>query len=364
MHKKIIALAVAGLAAAPAFAQSSVAVYGLIDMGFSHRSDNLVSGVKSRSAIDSGMANGSRLGFRGTEDLGNGVKLNFVLEQGMGVDTGASNQGGRTFGRQSFVSLSSGFGTLALGRTYTPQNVLQATIDPFGDGTVGKISNVYAGNDRVDNAVFYTTPNFSGLSVALVYSGNTGVTAANENVGNKGDQRFWAIAPTYVNGPLTVGANVHRQKAHDVDDARTEKVWDLGASYDFGVVKLAAMVGQRKDGSVADLGTLKIHDDAKFWMVGASAPVFTSGKVVASYVHARDDRDAGEDWKASKWALGYVHTLSKRTNIYAAYASIDNNDASSYGTSDALNLGRTLVASQGDRTAYQKGFNLGIRHSF
>lgn len=364
MQRKIIALAVAGLACSPAFAQSNVTVYGLIDMGFSYRSDNLNPDIKSRSGIDSGMANGSRLGFRGTEDLGNGVKVNFVLEQGMGVDTGASNQAGRTFGRQSFLALSGGFGTVALGRMYTPQNALQATIDPFGDGSVGKISNLYAGNDRVDNAVFYTTPDFSGLKVALVYSGNTGVTATNENNGNLADERFWAIAPTYVNGPLTVGANFHRQKAHDVDNAKTEKVWDLGASYDFGVVKLAAMFGARKDGSKADLGTLKVHDDAKFWMVGASVPVLASGKVVASYVHAKDDRDVGEDWKANKWALGYVHTLSKRTDVYAAYASIDNNDASSYGVSDALNLGRTLVANQANRDAYQKGFNIGLRHRF
>lgn len=366
MRKKFIALAIAGMASAPGFAQSNVTVYGLIDMGFSHRSDNIVPGVGSRSGIDSGMASGSRLGFRGTEDLGNGLNVGFVLEQGVGVDTGASNQGGRSFGRQSFVSLSGGFGTVLLGRTYTPQNTLQATLDPFGDGTVAKVSNLYAGNDRVENAIFYTTPKFGGLHVSFVYSGNTGVTAANENIGNKGDLRFWAIAPTYVNGPLVLGANFHRQKAHDVAGADTEKVWDIGGSYDFGAMKIAAMYGARKDGSVADLGTLKVHDDARFWMVGASAPVSAAGKLLASYVRARDDRDVGDDWKASKWALGYVHALSKRTDVYAAYASIDNNDASAYGTSDALNVANSFTNNRSDPAfhAYQRGFSMGVRHRF
>lgn len=361
MRKKIIALAVAGLASVPAFAQTNVTVYGLLDLGFSYRTDNINSAVDSRSGIDSGMANGSRVGFRGTEDLGNGLKAGFVLEQGMGVDTGASNQGGRTFGRQSFLSFSGGFGTVSFGRMYSPQNALQATIDPFGDGTVGKISNLYAGNDRVENALFYATPSFSGLSVVFVYSGNTGITAANENIGNVGDQRFWAIAPTFVKGPLTVGANYHQQKAHDIPGADTEKVWDIGATYDFGPVKLAAMFGGRKDGSVPDLGTLKRHDDAKFWMVGASAPVFAAGKVVASYVRAKDERDTGQDWKANKWAVGYVHTLSKRTDIYTAFASIDNDDGANYGTNDAINVGTSLNSAD---HAYQKGFNLGVRHRF
>ena len=92
MQKNLIALAVAGLAALPAFAQSNVTVYGLVDMGYKWSGDNMDDRVSSRSALDSGMSAGSRLGFKGTEDLGNGMKAGFVLEQGLNLDTGTLGQ--------------------------------------------------------------------------------------------------------------------------------------------------------------------------------------------------------------------------------------------------------------------------------
>lgn len=112
MQKKLIALAVAGLMSAPAFAQSNVTVYGLFDIGLAHYSDSAVSGKANRTGIDQGFLNGSRLGFKGVEDLGNGLKASFLYEFNVGVDNGGDVGGGR----QTVLALSGNFGTLALGR--------------------------------------------------------------------------------------------------------------------------------------------------------------------------------------------------------------------------------------------------------
>ena len=346
MQKKLIALAVAGLVSAPVFAQSSVTIYGLVDMGFAYRGDNIDSGIGSKNAIDSGMASGSRLGFRGVEDLGNGLKAGFVLEQGINVDRGTSAQSGRSYGRQSYLSLGGNFGTVQLGRIYTPQKNLHSDFDPFGDGFVGKISNVYVQTNggRIDNTLAYVSPSFGGLRVTAALSTQASGQEARDNLG---DARVWAISPRYTNGPLDVAFNYHRVKAKGVNDS-ANKVWDLAAAYDFGVLKLAAMYGNNKD---ADLGDA----DGKFWMLGATVPVGAAGKVLVSYNRAKVEVNNMNDIKASQWALGYVHQLSKRTDLYAAYADINNRGNSFWAeVGDASNPGE----------GYQRGFNLGVRHRF
>ena len=149
MQKKIIALAVAGLASTAAFAQTNVQIYGIFDYGYSYRWDSLTNGaVDSNSAFNGGQASGSRLGFKGTEDLGNGLKAVFLFEQGLSVDTSsgassgaittattaaaydASNNDGKTgsnnstYTRQAYAGLTGNFGTLIGGRLYTPHFTL------------------------------------------------------------------------------------------------------------------------------------------------------------------------------------------------------------------------------------------------
>ncbi len=369
MQKKLIALAVAGMAAAPVFAQSQVTIYGLVDMGVSYRGDHLVRGVGSKTAVDSGVGSGSRLGFRGVEDLGGGLKAGFVLEQGLFADRGIHAQGGRSYGRQSYLSLNGGFGSIQLGRVYTVQNVLMATFDPFEDGFVARASNIYEQSafGRIDNTIMYTTPSLGGFTVTGAYSMHAGANPVNrtnqEAADNYGDARLWLLSPRYTNGPLDVMANYHRVKLHGVAGAKANKVWDLAAAYDFGVVRLSAMYGQNKDGAAvnrlldaADPGGAGYSwDKARFWMVGATVPVGAAGKLLASYTRAKVDLDSNNTDKASQWALGYTHNLSKRTDVYAVYADISNKGDSTWGTStDATN----------GSDNYQRGFNLGVRHRF
>lgn len=344
MQKKLIAAAVTGLFAGAAFAQSNVQIYGLVDVGYSHRSDNIVAGVKNRSGIDSGIQSGNRIGFRGTEDLGSGLKAGFVLEAGYQADTGVLNTNGATgvgFGRQAYATLSGEFGTVAAGRQYTPQFNLVSGVDPFGYGLTGNIANVYQNTARLDNVLAYVSPNMSGVTVVVAYTPNA---SGNELAKDAGNTRVWALAPTYQNGPLMVGLNYHNVKT---DNATfTTKVWDLGGTYDFGMAKIHAIYGRDKDINAA-------KDDRKKYMLGVSAKVGANGTVLFSYTRSVTDT-AGVDPKSSQLALGYLHSLSKRTNLYVSYGDINNKDGATASVGDSSNGG----------AGYQRGLAFGMRHTF
>ena len=353
MQKKIIALAIAGLASTAAFAQSNVTVYGVMDLGFQHTSSSDTSTFKSRSGIDSGMMNGSRVGFRGVEDLGNGLKVSFVQEFGLNADQNSSLNSSR----QTLLALSGNFGTVAAGRQYTPQYGLVSSIDPFGAGTVGDVTwgkGVYfmgasavPNTIRLNNLGAYVSPTFGGFNVIAGYTANG---LADENVTLKGadsaNAKVWAINPNYSNGPIKAGLNYHQVKI-DVADYK-DKVWDLGGSYDFGVAKLAALYGQMNNSTGA------VDTKTKQYMVGVTVPVGSAGAVLASYSRNKTDFEAAPDGKASKYAIGYTHNLSKRTTAYAAYAKLSTNNVAE---------GAFSVRAAGTDD-YTSGLNIGLRHNF
>ncbi|WP_217125419.1 porin [Hydrogenophilus thiooxidans] len=342
MQKKLIALAVAGLVAAPAMAQSNVTIYGLVDVGVSHRSDNIAPGVGSKFSVDSGIQSGNRLGFKGTEDLGNGLKAGFVLETGFGIEQPEFRNGSPLFGRQAFVTLSGGFGTLAVGRVYTPQFNLLSSVDPFGFGTVGEMNNLYQTDVRVDNTVAYISPSFSGLTVTAAYVNHL---AGAETAGNDNDTRVFALSPVYKNGPILLGLNYHKIDPQAAGAASLD-VWDIAGSYDFGVAKVAAAYGNRE---------VNATDERNSWMLGVTVPVSGAGRVLASYNYTkRDVSGTSVDPKSTQWAIGYEHDLSKRTNLYVAYADISNKKGATASVGDSSNGG----------AGYQNGFNIGIRHKF
>lgn len=342
MQKKLIALAVAGLVAAPAMAQSNVTIYGLVDVGVSHRSNNIDPRVGSKFSVDSGIQSGNRLGFRGTEDLGNGLKAGFVLESGFGVEEPGFRNGPANgpFNRQAFVTLSGGFGTLAVGRVNTPQSNLLSAVDPFGSGTVGEMNNIYQTDGRVDNTIAYISPDFSGLTVTAAYVNNrSGAETPNTYI------RVYALSPVYKNGPVLVGLNYHKIDPQTTG-ATSLNVWDLAGSYDFGVAKVAAAYGKRE---------VNPTNDRTSWMLGVTVPVSGMGRVLASYNYGKTDvKGTSNDPKSTQWALGYEHDLSKRTNLYVAYADISNKKGATASVGDASNGG----------AGYQSGFNVGIRHKF
>ena len=154
-----------------AAAQSTVTLYGLLDIGYVRESGGVAG---SLNKIATGMGNGSRFGFKGTEDLGGGLNAIFLMEAGVQLDTGASGQGGALFGRQIYAGLSSKtYGSVLLGRQYTPQYGTLLLADPFSTGPAGDAANLLpnTGNafSRMDNTVKYVSPNISGFNGELAY---------------------------------------------------------------------------------------------------------------------------------------------------------------------------------------------------
>lgn len=381
MQKKFIALAVAALASGAAFAQSNVQVYGVADFGLAVNGsslDNTTSGQKTR--FDSGIASGSRLGFKGTEDLGNGLKALFNFEMGLNLDEGGSAQG-RTFGRQSFVGLTGGFGTVIGGRIYTPHYTLMAQIDPFGLGTAGRANNLFASSRvlgsagaggsydpiRVNNTVAYVSPSFNGLNVTVAYGTNSLANQETTTGTEKKTNRLFAIAPVYTNGPLTVGLNYHQVKldgnafvAPEADaflgiaKGATTTVSSgkltsttLGGKYDFGVVALSAAYSTNKTELNGDDA-----DKTRNWLLGVSAPIGAKVVLKASYVNLKDKLNNEAD--ARQLAIGADYLLSKRTKLYTAYSKINNDDNARY----------TVGHASGGQGNNESQFNLGINHSF
>jgi predicted porin len=370
MQKKLIALAVAAaaLAAGSASAQTNVTVYGSVDVGFTHRGDNIADHVASKNSIDSGISSGNRLGFTGTEDLGNGLKALFTLEAGFLVDDGNHTQGGRLFGRQAFLGLTGNFGTAIAGRLYTPHYSFLSAVDPFKGGTVGQYRNVFSAGvnvggenlfdpTRVDNTVAYVSPSFSGFNVTVAYSNQA---IGQEALENSEDNRVWAILPRYTNGPLDVALSYHQIKSKD-SDAVDIKNWAVGATYDFGAAKLAAFYDQNKWNDV--LGVEDNDLKLKSWLIGVTVP-FGKHALLASYTQSKLSGISDREGKARQWALGYTYALSKRTNFYAAVADITNKNDREDGGLIVSSIAAVSGDSSNGGDGYQNGLQFGLKHTF
>ncbi len=329
MKKSLLALAVLGSFTGAVSAQTNVTIYGIADAGIVLERGGSAGAVNK---LTSGVASGSRIGFRGTEDLGGGLSANFVLENGFNIDNG-SLVGGLIFGRQAFVGLKGGFGAVNLGRQYTPHYSILVGVDPFGNGTAGRTTNLMANSGvRMNNTVKYSSPNMGGFSADVAYG-------FGEVAGDSAASRAIGFNVKYAAGPVTVGLGYHNaNNATDTDDAKSTL---LAGTYSFGVAKAHLAYGVNKGTGSADNTDM---------MVGVTVPVGAS-KFIASYIRKNDESAANAD--ASQWALGYFYSLSKRTDLYVAYADISNDNGA------AFKVGNGTEAGSGDRA-----FNLGVRHNF
>ncbi|GJI99684.1 hypothetical protein RugamoR64_02230 [Duganella rhizosphaerae] len=323
--------ALALMACAPAQAQTELNVYGIVDVGLVRESDAPKGSVTN---LNSGIASGSRLGFKGSENLGGGIKASFVLENGFNADTGAAGQGGLLFGRQSYAGLSGGFGALTLGRQYSPYyKALRDVGDPFGAvNLAGRSGNIMATNTRVDNTVEYITPNTMGLQADLAY-------VAGETAGDSAGNRALSAALAYGRGPLRVQLARHQLNNATATDHASNTL--LAASYDAGALILHAAVAVNKGTGTADSRDL---------VAGATVPL-GADRLLLSRVRHADRTPAAQD--ATQWGIGYFHALSPRTDLYTAYATIRNRHGAAYKVGNAT-----------DKGTGSKAANLGVRHSF
>lgn len=324
------AVLAAALLPGVAMAQSNVTVYGVADAALVHESGAPAGSV---TGVDGGVGYGSRVGFKGTEDIGGGRKVFFVLESGIHLDTGASAQGGLLFGRQAYVGVSGEFGAVSVGRQNSPYYLAVSDIsDPFCVGYAGTASNLMATNTRLDNMLLYTTPVLGGFSVQVA-------GAPGEQPGNSKAKRAYSGSLTYAAGPLTAALARHQQQNILGTDSVTNTL--LTARYQFGTV--LASVGYARNDGLADA---RSHDA----IAGVIVP-FGAIAVYGSVIRHTDERASARH--ASQFAVGATYSLSKRTDLYVAYAHIRNRNGASFTVGNATSDGIGNAAS-----------NLGIRHSF
>jgi predicted porin len=353
MKKSLIALAVLSAVAGAAQAQSNVTVYGLVDMGI-QRQDI---GGTTTTGLDSGNQSGSRLGFKGTEDLGGGLKANFKLEMGVNADTGSSAQGGRTFGRQAYVGLSGDFGAVNFGRQYTPVFVAIDSFDPFSTGmssgtagsgtsTLGAGAYFDHGGVRMNNSVTYATNNLGGFAVSAAYG------LGNETAGNNTSGRYMGLGATYTAGPLF--AELVYSNAQDTAGTNPTASTLIAGTYDFSVVKLHGAYQSIKDDGVAAVALKR-----NVWSIGLTVPVSAAGNIVASYIDSKNKNNLLTAMDAKQYAIGYTHSLSKRTNLYTSYSQAKNDANINLGSADSSPTFHPVANG-----ATVKLFNVGIRHMF
>ena len=364
MKKSLIALAVLAASGA-AMAQSSVTLYGVADAGVTY-----LNGADNWSGVTSGNNLTSRLGFRGTEDLGGGLKANFVLEGGINLDSGDGKSGGATgtgfeFKRRSTVGLSGGFGEVRMGRELTAAYNATARYDVFGSVGIGQSrlwadggvvdtvapalnanGNAVTTNQRISNALTYVSPDFAGFKVGLNYG-------FGETTNGNSDSSYMGAGLTYDNGPLSLGLGLERLNNGLNSDATSDiDAWSLGGSYDFGVAKLLA--GYRT--SKVDLAAGENKRNGAY--VAVTAPV-GPGLVRASYNRYENKYNGGKD-KADQLSVGYVYGLSKRTSVYGTYSYLKQKDFNGVPAAAMYTLGTGGLKDSGK----QQGFQVGVSHSF
>jgi predicted porin len=336
MQKKIIALAVAGLVSGTAFAQSTVTIDGIMDMGYQY-SWGVASGshTKNMSQIKSGW-DGSRVGFHGVEDLGNGLKVGFDATAGFDIDTGKS-YGNALMSEGSSVYVAGNFGTVKAGYFSSVLDSDISAIDVTGrHAYLG--ADLLIGTGKESNHVSYISPDLSGFKVIAGYSSNV-------NNGNTQDVvptidlatpniRAYDVGATYKNGPIAVGAgyigyrpqNNFSNSANDVGNASE---WQAGASYNFGPAAVSLYYAvQKRDQDGPLFNNVEDMDKSKAWSLGLSIPFTSADLLTVSYADRKISyyTVGSDDNKARALGFFYAHNLSKRTALYAMYGNVSGND--------------------------------------
>lgn len=395
-------LAIVGIAALQAAsiasAQSSLTLFGIADAGISRyeaTSRNPTTGAtitQRQSALSSGGNSTSRLGFRGTEDLGGGLSAGFWLESAVALDTGSiggpSTAGAPSatafFNRRSTLSLAGSFGELRLGRDYNPTFYNDAIFDPFGNSGVGSSVLFTLGNSaavgnsnyvRANNSVSYFLPSeLGGVYGSFMYGlpENTKTSGAGAADVNDRTGAYIGGRIGYAAGALDLAIAHGESKASDTAALRREfRTTNIGVAYDFGPVKAFGELSRTRDERRTPLIASEIHFDG--YLVGASVPVGV-GLIRASYSAVRFKSNEGlagaSAPRVNKLAIGYTHNLSKRTAIYVTVARINNKNDGAYAgalPSAAITTGGAATfygAAQGYLAQKATGYDFGIRHAF
>lgn len=352
MVKRVLAPLVLAAITGAAAAQSNVTVYGVVDAGISYKNDGNPAG--NTWSLESGQQSGSRIGFKGREDLGNGMFATFTVENGFNADTGTFGQSNsstsRLFGRQAWVGLEGQFGKVRLGRQQTELYHALAAVDPFEIGLAGNAQRVFGygtyGTDplaRSDNTVSYSSQTMNGFTASASYGFGeaAGDTSTNRNIG---------LGASFVQGPMNV--QFAYRKANTVTGPTSlgavtgnERAVFLGGTYDFKVAKAHVAYADNK------LPTVSGDGKDRNFLLGVSAPAGAFGNVMASWTR-NEVRDLSSG-NSDQYAIGYTHALSKRTNLYTSYSYLKNEGGVALASYNGAANGTDV-----------KMFNVGMRHMF
>ena len=392
-------LAALPLACGAAFAQSSVTLYGVIDIGLAYQTINSSDNPQfngSRFGMNNGIESGSRFGLRGSEDMGNGTRATFTLENGFDAGNGTLSQGGRLFGRQAWVGLeNTQWGFVRAGLQYNFATDFFTPMDPFGAGFGQANMGTAFGSmntTRYSNMLKIQSPNWGGFTAGVGYSfapqipafyTNNGQVYSGAGTGYNFDTanntRALTLGANYVNGPLTMAAsydqimpNPNTPGVPGGSSPATVGEWILGGSYNWQVLQLVLAVGQTRGGFIngqnytsggnaaaidgnggtwgGSSGGVLFGDGVNFtsYLVGVTVPYGQSASVFASWTLAQPSASltglAAAAGNQNTYNLGYQYNFTKRTNMYLV---------GSYGSGPGLVSGvnSTVVVT-------------GIRHQF
>jgi predicted porin len=376
MKKSLLALAALTAFAGVASAQSSVTMFGIVDLSV----NSVKNGSVSQKLMTNDQLSSDRLGFRGVEDLGGGLKAGFWLEAGMSPDTGnagggngctnklksdgtsnaaifnglecPTNGSANLFNRRATVSLMGGFGEVRFGRDYTATFWNYAYFDPFGTNGLGNVLNPISTLSsgavtlvRANNTISYFLPEMGGLY------GQFQVAAGEGAVGNKylGGRIGYAAGPVNVAGVWGKTEKTSRAGGFAMVDDYTDI--NVGASYNMGLMTLMGQYSKR------EYSTL----DQKTMLFGILVPM-GAGTFKASYVKSSGTAPVATPdlYDATQIAIGYQYDLSKRTSLYGTYSRLNNDGTAAGGAKFTVGQGPAMSIGG----ANSSGYNFGIRHSF
>lgn len=348
MKKSLFALAALTAFAGVASAQSSVTLFGVVDLN----ARNVKNGSNSVKSLSTDGNASSRLGFRGVEDLGGGLRAGFWIEGAITPDTGGT---GQTWQRRSTVSLLGGFGEVRLGRDYTPTFWNHTVFDPFGTNGVGSQTNLMTQYGqttmlsggattlvRANNTIGYFLPAIGGVYGQVQVAAGEG-TAGNKYIGGR---------VGYAGGPVNVAFAVAKTEINGTTDMNAMNV---GASFNMGFMTLMGQWHKYK----VDFTAPGVDVDQTNIMIGAVVP-FGASSLKASYGKASS---TGTTRDGTQIAVGYLYDLSKRTTLYTHFSKISNATGARFAVAGAASGGSPVFGGTSAKPG-STGYEFGVRHSF
>lgn len=375
MNKKFLTIAVSAALIGPATVLADVTVYGQLHMSLDYTDTNTdlatANAPTERKSNLSVSNNSSRIGFKGDENLGGGLKGIWQIESSIGMDEGQGSNFDNTNAvtgdpkssgigsRNTFLGVAGNFGTFLVGKHDTPLKMLGRSLDPFVD-TIADTRQLLAADYRPSNVIAYITPDFNGFNAVVAYVAGLSPNSAGAD-NNKMDA--FSLNATYKNGPIYAGAayeTYSKEFAAGLGNPTTglssAAVWRVGGSYAFGPVTVGGMFEQLKDYDFVDL---KQSNGTLF-----GTYTFGAETIKLAYTMAGKPEIGGTevpDSSASLLAIGLDHNFSKRTKAYVQYTGLTNEDNATYNLGAGGGYGDTITSATGKDPS---AFSVGLIHKF